>query len=68
LTAASVLDFGCVPPPCSLDASVAGFSLRWCHHSRVREAQGCEFDYAASVFEVGCVPSPCSLDASVAGF
>ena len=26
LTAASVLDVGCVPSPCSLDASVAGFS------------------------------------------
>ena len=26
LTAATVFDVGCVPSPCSLDASVAGFS------------------------------------------
>ena len=57
LTAASVPDVSCVPSPCSLDASVAGF------YKLVLL-----YDCAASVLDAGRVPSPCSLDDSVAGF
>ena len=57
LTAASVPDVGCVPSPCSLDASIAGFY-------KLVLLYGC----AASVLNAGRVPSPCSLDDSVAGF
>jgi hypothetical protein len=60
-----VLDVGCVPSPCSLDASVAGFSELVLPPPCA--VQGCNLTVAC-VLDAGRVPSPCSLDASVAGF